>query len=289
MRGDSLPPELQLIAKKELGETEQGKHEALDKLNRLLDDELELRSRRDDEFLLRFLRVRKYNVDTAFRKVKEYYRIRRDCPSVFENFVPSSAKLAARNMMIMLPQRDIHGRPVLLLRAGAWNPHLVSLAEGIRTLVLIAEHLTADPVAQTIGVSCIEDYDGLTVDKLVSLNFGLLKRFLRHFLDCMPVRVKAVHVVRESYAFDMAYAVLRPFISKKITDRIRFHGWNFDGLHEEIPVDLLPKEYGGLGPDVDFEAYWRNLDNAEALFVENNRYGYHEKESCGEEIEVTAF
>ncbi|CAN7938406.1 unnamed protein product, partial [Ixodes hexagonus] len=277
MRGGSLSPELQLIAKTELGETEQGKHEALDKLNRLLDDELELHSRRDDEFLLRFLRVRKYNVNTAFKKVKEYYRTRKECPSVFENLVPSSSKLAARNIMMVFSQRDIHGRPVLLLRAAAWNPLLVSLADAIRSFVLIMEHITADPVAQTIGISCIEDFDGLTVDKLVSLDFGLLKRFLRHFLDCMPVRVKALHIVRESYASDMAYAVIRHFISKKITDRIRFHGWNFEGLHQDIPVDMLPKEYGGLGPDTDSEAYWRNLDTAGAFFVENNRYGYHEK------------
>lgn len=289
MRGDSLPHELQLIAETELGETEEVRTEALEKLNQLLDEEPELHSRRDNEFLLRFLRVRKYNVDIALKKIKEYYKIRKECPSAFDDFVPSTTKLAARSMMMVLPQRDIHGRPVLLLKAGAWNPQILSHSESLRAFALVAEHLAADPVAQTIGMTCVQDYDGFTADKIIYMNFGLLKRFIKLLMDCVPVRIKAIHIVKESYAFDLAYAVIRPFISKKMADRIHFHGQNVEGLHEDMPIDMLPKEYGGVGPDLDFEAYWSILDQTEASFVEDSRYGYNRKESADDEIEVTAF
>ncbi|KAG0419093.1 hypothetical protein HPB47_004385, partial [Ixodes persulcatus] len=107
--------------------------------------------------------------------------------------------------------------------------------------------------------------------------------------DCVPARIKATHVVKESYTFDMAYAMVRPFISKKMADRIHVHGVNTEDLHKEVPVDILPKEYGGLGPDLDFEAFWNRLEQREEFFVENNRYGYTGKEICNDEIEVTAF
>ncbi|CAN7980945.1 unnamed protein product, partial [Ixodes pacificus] len=220
MRGDCLPPELQLIAETELRETEDGKIESLDKLNQLLDEEPDLYSRRDDEFLLRFLRVRKYNVDTAQKKVKEYYKTRKNFPSVFENFVPSNVKLDVRNMMMVLPQQDIHGRPVVLLKAGAWNPQTTSYGEALQGLALIMEHVIADPLVQTKGVTCIHDFGGFTAEKVLSINFGLLKMSLRLFLDCVPARIKATHVVKESYTFDMAYAMVRPFISKKMADRV---------------------------------------------------------------------
>ncbi|CAN7938408.1 unnamed protein product [Ixodes hexagonus] len=289
MRGDCLPPELRLIAETELGETDQGRTEALERLNRLLDEEPELNSRRDDEFLLRFLRVRKYDVDAALKKLKEYYRTRKEYPSVLENLVPSNVKPSARKVAMVLPQRDAHGRPVILLKAGAWDPQTTSYGEALQALSVAVEHVTMDPVAQTIGVSCMTDYDGFTADKIVSVNFGLLKMSLKLLLNCVPVRIKAIHSVRESYAFDMAYAMIRHFLSKKTTDRIHFHGQNFEGLYKDMPVDMLPKEYGGLAPDFDFDAYWSGLEKADASYAENNNYGYLGKQSCSEEIEVTAF
>ncbi|CAN7980943.1 unnamed protein product [Ixodes pacificus] len=159
----------------------------------------------------------------------------------------------------------------------------------MQALALVVEYLTADPVAQTIGISFIQDNGGLTLDKMVYLNFGLLKSFTRLLLDCSPVRIKAIHIVRESYVFNMAYAVIRPFINKKVADRVHFHGEKFEGLYNDMPVNMLPKEYGGMGPDLDFEAYWSSLDQAEASFVENKRYGYTGKEDCSKDIEVTAF
>ncbi|CAN7939227.1 unnamed protein product, partial [Ixodes hexagonus] len=234
-----------------------------------------LHSRRDDEFLLRFVRLRKYNVDAALKNVKGYYSIRKQCPPVFDNFVPSSASPAARKLVMVLPQRDTHGRPVLLLKAGAWDPQTCSYNDLVHAMSLVMEFLTMEPVAQTIGVSAIIDYGGFTVDKVLSLNIGLVKTSFKFFLDCVPSRTKAIHIVRQSYAFDMFYVLVRPFLSKKITDRIHFHGEYYEGLYDYMPIDVLPKEYGGLGPDIDFEEYWSCLDRAEQTFVENNRYGYH--------------
>lgn len=285
--GENLPPPLQRIAEEELGETSQVREDALASLNQQLDEEPDLHSRRDNGFLLRFLRVRKYNVAIALKKIKEYYKTRQECPSVFENFVPSQCKLAARHLVMELPQRDSNGRPVVLFKPGAWNPSVVSCSEVIQVFTVVMEYMNSDPVVQTLGVSFIVDYEGFTLDKIFAMNIGLSKRMLRLTLDCAPIRVKAINVVREPYAFDVFYAIVRTVLGKKIKDRIYFRGVDFEGLHEDIPVDMLPKEFGGLGPDVDCDAYWSGIDQAEDAFVENNRYGYRKNDRIS--MEVAAF
>ncbi|KAL1476064.1 hypothetical protein MTO96_036794 [Rhipicephalus appendiculatus] len=52
------------------------------------------------------------------------------------------------------------------------------------------------------------------------------------------------------------------------------HGDNYEKLHEEIPPNTLPREYGGQGPQFDFDAFWRNVDTQEEVFASGNNFGY---------------
>lgn len=38
--------------------------------------------------------------------------------------------------------------------------------------------------------------------------------------DCLPIRVKAIHVVKQPYAFDMFYTIIRPFLKQKLAERV---------------------------------------------------------------------
>ncbi|CAN7980940.1 unnamed protein product, partial [Ixodes pacificus] len=95
-RDEDLPAELQRIADEELGETDQGREDALARLNHLLDEEPELNARRDNVFLLRYIRVRKYNIEAALATLKYYYKNRAAYPSIYDNFIPSNVKPASR-------------------------------------------------------------------------------------------------------------------------------------------------------------------------------------------------
>ncbi|CAN7939374.1 unnamed protein product [Ixodes hexagonus] len=180
--GENLPPELRRIAEEELGETDHGRADALARLNQLLDGCPKLSSQRDTAFLLRFLRVRKYNVDAALATIKAYYKNRAACPSIYDDFLPSNAKPAARTVCAVLPQRDVHGRPILLVKAGSWMPSLASHSEVQLALCLALEYLAADPSSQTVGISLIFDYEGFSMDKLFSVNIALLKRCVEFIL-----------------------------------------------------------------------------------------------------------
>ncbi|XP_029826898.2 alpha-tocopherol transfer protein-like isoform X1 [Ixodes scapularis] len=281
---EDLTPELQRIAEEELGETDESRVDALARLNQLLDEDPKLNARRDCRFLLRFIRVRKYNVAAALATVKAYYKNRAAYLSIYNNFLPSNAKHDARLMFMILPHRDIHGRRVVLMKVGSWIPSLVSHCEAQQAYFLLLEYLSVDASSQTVGISVVMDYKELSMTKLLALNIGLLKQCVEFTLKCMPVRLKAIHMVNQSYIYDMLMAIVRHLLSRKYAERIHLHGTNFEGLHKELPADTLPEEYGGSGPALDFEAFWSLVVAQEPSFVENNGYGYLKTEKKGAKL-----
>ncbi|KAG0429081.1 hypothetical protein HPB47_023988 [Ixodes persulcatus] len=167
-----LPAELQRIAYEELGETDQGRVDALARLNQLLDEDPELNARRDNVFLLRYIRMRKYNIEAALATLKCYYKNRAAYPCIYDNFVPSNVKPASRGLVLVLPNPDVHGRRVLLLRSGSWIPSLATHSEAQQAFHLALEFLAADPSSQTVGISVLVDFEGLSMRKLLSVNIA---------------------------------------------------------------------------------------------------------------------
>ncbi|KAM7313838.1 alpha-tocopherol transfer protein-like [Ixodes scapularis] len=273
-RHGDLPTELRRIAEEELGETDSGREEALEKLTQLLQNEPDLDARTDPEFLLRFLRVRKYNVDAALNTIKNYYKGRVALGSSFKGLTPASVNPDAKELFIVMPERDRHGRLIILMRLGAWMPEVVPYCDFQQTGMMCLDHVASDPSSQTAGVTLMADFEGFTASKMLSCGVGLMRRGLDYLQNCLPIRLKAQHIVRESYVFDLLYALLRPFIKKKMTSRIHCHGYNFETLHEQIDPRALPEEFGGQGKPHDFDAFWKRLHDKEHIFAENNRYGY---------------
>ncbi|KAH9369067.1 hypothetical protein HPB48_002587 [Haemaphysalis longicornis] len=235
----ALPFSLQQIGELELGETPRRRKESLALLLQLLSEDQDLNPRKDMHFLLRFLRVRKYNVEATFRSVQKYYRIRHASGPVFHDFLPSKVTPAARKLMMILPNKDVHGRPIFLYKFGSWVPEQSSYVEGHRAIMLCLEHLAKDPVTQTLGLTILFDYEGITVDKVLRLE---------HWTDQTADGVLAV--------------------------QLRLHGVKFDNLHKEISPDVLPKEYGGQAPPLDFDGFWKGLESHDDDYRKDSSYGY---------------
>ncbi|XP_065307303.2 retinaldehyde-binding protein 1-like isoform X3 [Dermacentor albipictus] len=257
----ALPFKLQRIAEVELGETSVKRKEALERLSQLLEEEEGLLPRQDAAFLLRFLRVRKYNVEAALRTIRNYYRNRNTSQTVFEDLTPSSISEATRRIMMIMPGKDSCGRPIFLFKIGSWDIVESSYVEMHRAVMLCLEHLAKDATTQTLGMVMLFDYANLTPQKVLSINVGLIRRGFEYLQDCMPMRLKALYAVREGFAFDMIYALVRPFLKNKLTERFHPYGENFEELHNQIDPHVLPKEYGGDAPPLDFTEFWSRLES----------------------------
>lgn len=91
------------------------------------DDKINYRT--DDEYLLRFLRVRKFNADKAFKTIQDFYSVRRKHSDVFD-LPPNLESLLNMNFFVRLPYVDEDGRILFTVDYGTIISHFQKLHQG---------------------------------------------------------------------------------------------------------------------------------------------------------------
>ncbi|KAH6930572.1 hypothetical protein HPB50_014738 [Hyalomma asiaticum] len=226
----ALPFNLQRVAEDELGETPVRRKESLEKLLKLLSGDDARRRRRvpplEEGCCIppALPTCRKYNVEAALRTIRNYYRNHNTSGPIFRDLVPSSISPATRKIMMIMPEKDLRGRPVFLVKLGSWDIAETSYIEIHRAAMLCLEYLAKDPTTQTLGIVMLFDYADLTTEKVLSINVGLIRRGFEYLQDCMPMRLKAMYAVREGAAFDVLFTLIKPFLKKKLAGRVRPSG-----------------------------------------------------------------
>ncbi|XP_042142474.1 alpha-tocopherol transfer protein-like isoform X2 [Ixodes scapularis] len=246
---DRMSSDLKIAAQRELGETLQVKRNAVEQLRKRLAEEPELQCPLDEEFLVKFLRGRKYRVEEAFENIRKYFRVRMDHADIFDNLLPSRIMFDTifhqKKLVTILKKPDSLGRRILLVKFGAWDPQVCPLNEYFRAGIVVLECGLLNQMAQIAGVVGVADLDGLKIS---------------HLLYFTPSEIrKLIKLVQ-----------------------FRFIGRDYEKLHKLIPRDRLPEEYGGTLEPFDYEDYERSLRSQENYFVELGRYGYREKHSENE-------
>lgn len=259
-----LSPEALQKAVKELHEPEDNsvRLAAIDKLRTRFQEEakdLDL-YRSDDDFLLRFLRVRKFNEDAAYKTLLNYHLKRtKECRDVFELVEnPKSLETLLRQGPVV-PLRNVRakdGTYVLVVRPGHGFKEKKDLLRFIAIAVLGIEKFLEEEEVQIYGLTVIEDMSefGFTM-ALQMASYG--KKFLSVLQEAMPMRVKSLNFVKEALVFDAVYAIMSKFMKEKMKRRLQLHGSRFDKLHEKIDPSYLPSFLGGTGPALE-EDWWAN-------------------------------
>lgn len=80
----------------------------------------------------------------------------------------------------------------------------------------------------------------------------------------MPYRIVQNHYVNCSPVLTKVLSLVKPFVKKELFDVFHFHTAGYDTLHEFIPPEILPEEYGGSGGPIS-NFYQQNLDNLQLV------------------------
>lgn len=80
------------------------------------------------------------------------------------------------------------------------------------------------------GVVVIMDFDGLSLSQIVHFTPSYAAMILDWIQNCIPIRLKAIYIVNNSYIFNMLYAVFKPFIGAKLRKRVRKISIDFELL-----------------------------------------------------------
>lgn len=88
------------------------------------------------------------------------------------------------------------------------------------------------------------------------------------------MKIKAIHIVYQSWIFDMMFNIFKPFLDERMKKRIFFHGDDMESLHQHIDPKHLPKKYGGVHEDYDYMEWMRFFATNDTIVKELRSLGY---------------
>jgi len=136
------------------------------------------------------------------------------------------------------------------------------------------ELMAKEQKTQISGIVALIDMEGFGWDHIMQLTVDYIRNVVSLVQNSFPIRFREIHIINESYLFDVTYALVKPFLSEKIRNRIRFHGSDFESLHKAISPAILPREYGGGQTAFNNSQLKEALENLEDYFHELQSFGY---------------
>lgn len=246
---DSIPPKkFEEMARKDLGETEELKEDCLRQL-RFLIKEHKLPCISADDFLLRFLRFKKFDTNRSIGALRNYVHRMPDLHKRLLKLKPEILETCLNlNIFGILPYRDAKGRLISFCRPDIWNRNMFSLDELAAACFVMVLFTCEKASAQVMGIVFIAASESLSWIQMVYLlsAVNLARKIL---LNCVPIRYSGLHGILDSTVFAYIFAVISPLMPKKLAERIVFHREPGEKLFQDFPRNILPDEFGGtMGP-----------------------------------------
>ncbi|GIY49986.1 alpha-tocopherol transfer protein-like [Caerostris extrusa] len=272
-----LTPDMVKKAEDELRETPEKKAEALKEIKILIQEEPGFGPLQDDEFLVRFLRAKKYDVDRAFNTLKNYYSFKSRYSGIVTDLTPQDLKFVFEMNKVFVPtKRARNGEGIIIVKAGAFDMEACTLEQHVAAGFIGVEVGLQTEATQVCGGIMVIDMKGMTWRKLmVYFNPTFITTIVRCIQDVMPSRVSGIHVVNEPVYFGSVFKLVKPIITKKLRSRLHFHSSDLKSLQEHLPPETLPKELGGYLGEEEFRSFRSMMLQNNALIERLSAYTYN--------------
>lgn len=221
-----LGPLYKEIAERELGETPAIRERCLQEMREWIASNPDIVSCRTDSiFLLRFLRVCKYRVPAACKKLENYMRTVQRYPDWFQKVnVVDDERLRALLLdgyCVPLPEKDKLGRQVLLFQTGNFDPKIYTPADVMRLLELMFRVFYDDEEVQVAGIIGVFEDSGITLRHLTTWTFNDVRRAARFASKAMPIRSRGWHRVQFPPFGRAILELTRTLMGAKVRERIQ--------------------------------------------------------------------
>lgn len=246
-------------ARRELGEEPGRREEAIRELREKIEaQEVEEGvgyERKDDKFLLMFLRARKFNMDRSLQLYTNYYRYRQKYAHLLTDYHPKAVENALRSGLIrVVADRSRNGPKIIVISPALWDAQTVPFVDNFKALLLVLDKLIEDENNQIHGFVFINNlknvglFTVMSVARTEHVKKGILMELMQ---EAFPARFKGLHLVHQPWYVSIVLTIVRPFMKQKLRERVHLHGNDFSSLHEYMSVEGLPTSFGGLLPDLE--------------------------------------
>ncbi len=246
-------------ARRELGEEPGRREGSIRELRTKIEEEEENEGvcyeRKDNKFLLMFLRARKFNVDRSLQLYVNYHKYRQKYSHLLTDYHPTAVEDVLKSGMVrVVDERSKNGPKVIILSPAHWDTQTVPFERNFKTLLLILDKLIEDEHNQIHGFVFINNLERVSLYTIVSLaRTEHVKKgiFMELMQEAFPARFKGLHLVNQPWYISIVMTIVRPFMKQKLKDRVHLHGGDYASLHEHLNPEGLPASFGGLLPDLD--------------------------------------
>ncbi|XP_063846038.1 clavesin-2-like [Scylla paramamosain] len=283
----TLPAEVCKLAETHLMEEDRARTSAIVQMRDFISSHPSItKCRMDGNFLLRFLRMKKFRVEEAQEQLEKYLRMRQEHPQWFTKLNildPTLDELISTGYFFALPERDESGRRVFFSRLapqwafipwpvpllynnsrkkrkpmfslhsslpGKMDPARFTASDQMRSMLVGFESLIEDEENQVRGFTYIFDEKELGLSIITLWTPSDVSKAFQCCEKTIPMRHKEIHIVNLPSTLMAVFEFAKTLLSDKIKNRFQMHSDN-SKLRQAVPARLLPKEYGGTIPLAD--------------------------------------
>ncbi|ODM94803.1 Retinaldehyde-binding protein 1 [Orchesella cincta] len=209
----------------------------------------------DPDFLFKYLRGRKLNVTRAFETILKYAEVK--CitfPEYFPAQVPDYVRHCIESKILnLITKKDKLGRTYVVVDTTKFDDSIVTVIEATNALRYIFEALMNYPDFLDNGVVIMENAGGIKMShgKGAPTVAGFYTNFwvrYEKFSKAFPGKLKELIYFNAPFYGKGLFAVGKPLFKIKAADRV-FVSSGLTELHKRVPLDVIPKCYGGTLPD----------------------------------------
>uniref|UniRef100_A0A182QN45 CRAL-TRIO domain-containing protein n=1 Tax=Anopheles farauti TaxID=69004 RepID=A0A182QN45_9DIPT len=224
--------------------------------------------RTDANFLLRFLRVRKFSHVAACETIERYLLQRQKFPAWYSKLDTSEpwVQTMIDSEFVILLGRDDLGRIVSLVRYANLDIDRFDVTDQIRFFTMVFESIFANELNQIAGIVCIFDDTNISMRAFAQWSMTNIKNYIECVTKSLPIRVKMVHVANMPLFGATVGEWVMACCSEKIRSRLKCYRSVEELIAKTNLLSLLPTEYGGTQKSIELRQqlrrdldYYRNV------------------------------
>uniref|UniRef100_A0A182WAP0 CRAL-TRIO domain-containing protein n=1 Tax=Anopheles minimus TaxID=112268 RepID=A0A182WAP0_9DIPT len=239
--------------------------------------------RTDANFLLRFLRVRKFSHMAACETLERYLVSRQRFPAWYSKLDTAEpwVNVMIDSEFVVSLGRDNLGRIVYLVRYANLDIDRFDVTEQIRFFTMVFESIFADELNQIAGIVCLFDDTNVPMRAFAQWSLTEIKNFIDCVTKAFPIRVKEVHVVNLPLFGVTVGEWIMSCCSEKLRSRLKCYRSMEEFVTKTNLLSLLPKEYGGKQEAADLKRQLKEtLDHYRNVILALDDMKVDEKQSA---------
>ncbi|CAL1268610.1 unnamed protein product [Larinioides sclopetarius] len=260
----------------EIGETEESRTECLRYLREKLKELEDIECCLDEGFLLKFLRVAKFDSEKAFDRIQGYYKMQEKLTSLLKDTSIPISTIENMKYTFALPYRPEDNSAVAVIRMGIIDYSKITFDGRSFLDILSTGYLLNNPITQMCGITSIFDFNDFKFSSLLAVNPKTAFDYMYTVQKAFPLRIKAFHMVNTPFIFRAFYKLFYPAMSQKLRSRVHVHpnDDNWKSLHNCISPEILPEDLGGHLPKSSLIDLLQNVESLSNDMLEQSRFGY---------------